>query len=112
MRGPRALIIELTPDEKAYLERNVRTRTLPHRDVVKAKIILLAASGASNAGIARRLEIHEHTVRKWRKRFLKYRLNGLRELPRAGVPSAFSPSGETQDYRADSEASPRSGASV
>lgn len=98
MKGSRALVIELTPEEKALLQKVLRTRTLPHRDVVKAKIILLAAEGIANAEIARRLDVHEHTVRKWRKRFLKGRLKGLRELPRFGAPSSFSPSGETSTH--------------
>jgi DNA-binding NarL/FixJ family response regulator len=91
VKRPRALIVELTAEEKRHLERMLKTQTLPVRDFLRAKMILLASDGVSNAEIARRLEIHEHTVRKWRKRFLKDRLKGLRDLPRAGAPSAFSP---------------------
>lgn len=95
MKGPHALTIELTPEEKVHLERMLKTQTIPVRDFLRAKMILLASQGISNVEIAKRLEVHEHTVRKWRKRFLKSRMKGLRDLPRSGAPSAFSPSGET-----------------
>jgi transposase len=95
VKGPRLVPIELTAGEKAQLEKTKRCRTLPHREVLKAEAILMAAEGTSNAEIARRLRIHPNIVGKWRKRFLKDRLRGLKELPRSGAPSAFSPSGET-----------------
>lgn len=92
MRGPRPTPIELTIEEKTFLEKVTRTRTLSQQEGLRARIILLSARGEANAQIARHLEIEENTVRKWRKRFLKDRLRGLRDLPRNGAPSAFSPS--------------------
>jgi hypothetical protein len=38
--------IELTDDERARLEVLARSYSSPHRDVVRAKVVLLAASGA------------------------------------------------------------------
>lgn len=95
MRGPKAVPIELTPDERDFLERVSRKQTLSHREVTRAKIVLKAADGLSNAEIARHLEVRENSVRDWRKRFATERLAGLNDLPRSGAPSSFSPSGET-----------------
>ena len=40
-----------------------------HRDVLRARIVLAAADGASNAAIGRALGVCDDTVRKWRRRF-------------------------------------------
>ena len=108
MRGRRLVPVELRAEEKAQLEKITRCYTLPHREVLRAEAILMAAVGISNAEIARRLRIHPNIVGKWRKRFLEDREKGLKDLPRPGAPSAFSPSGETSIYRACPEASPGS----
>ena len=89
MKGRRLTPLELTLDEKAGLEKITRCYTLPHWEVLRAQAILLAAKGVSNAQIARDLKIHKNIVGKWRKRFLKDRLQGLRDLPREGAPSDF-----------------------
>jgi transposase len=83
--------IELSDDERARLEALARSYSSPHRDVVRAKIVLLAAGGLSNEGIAVRLDTPRQIVSKWRKRFYEQRLPGLRDQPRTGRPPAFSP---------------------
>lgn len=60
-----------------------------HRQVLRARIVLAAAGGDSNAVIARRLAITEDTVRKWRKRFCHDGLPGLADRPRSGRPRTF-----------------------
>jgi transposase len=47
---------------------------------------LAAAEGLNNTKIAERLEIRHVTVRKWRNRFAKDRLDGLLDVPRVGRP--------------------------
>jgi len=91
MRGPKPKPIELTQDEKAVLGKVARAQKLAYRSVLRAKMILLGAQGLSNAEIARRLRTQVKTVRKWRDRFLKERIKGLKDLFRLGAPSAFSP---------------------
>ncbi len=84
-------IIILTEEEKDFLERTVRKYTSPYRDVIRAKIVLLAAQGLSNDLIASRLDTPRQIVSKWRKRFFGKRLQGLIENPRKGRPVIFSP---------------------
>jgi transposase len=82
--------IELTVDERAAL----MTLTRPSeqaRMVLRASIVLAAADGISNAGIARQLGVCEDTVRKWRRRYAETRLAGLADAPRSGRPRRFSP---------------------
>lgn len=84
--------IRLSRDERRILEARSRQYTLPYRDVVRAKIVLLAAEGIENTEIGDRLDMPRPVVSKWRKRFFRGRLAGLEERPRGGRPSAFSPS--------------------
>jgi transposase len=83
--------IELTTEERTLLERQARCYTLSYREVVRAKIVLLAAKGLGNDEIAARLDSRREIVSKWRKRFFEQRLAGLEERPRRGRPSVFSP---------------------
>ena len=46
-----------------------RSTVLPHRKVVQAKALLLAADGTANEEIARRYDVDSDTVRRWRSRF-------------------------------------------
>ncbi len=83
--------IELTREEREKLEATARKYTLPYSDVIRAKIILLAAEGLENKQISKRLDLPRQIVSKWRKRFFEERLAGLDERPRHGRPSVFSP---------------------
>jgi hypothetical protein len=50
-------VIELTPAERAALEAQARRITPPYRDVIRAKIVLLAAISLGNNQIVARLDI-------------------------------------------------------
>lgn len=84
-------VITLSAPERTVLEAQARKYTAPYRDVIRAKIILLAAQGHSNDVIASRLGTPRQIVSKWRKRFFEHRLPGLEEQPRGGRPASFSP---------------------
>ena len=83
--------IELSADERRELEARARKYTSPYRDVIRAKIVLLAAQGLSNDQIAARLDMPRQIVSKWRKRFYENGFPGLDELPRGGAPTRFPP---------------------
>ena len=85
--------IDLSPEELQALEAQARRYTLPYRDVVRAKIVLMAAQGLDNDEIALRLDTRREIVSKWRKRFFEERLPGLEERPRQGRPGVFPPRG-------------------
>jgi transposase len=81
--------IELTTDERAALMALIRP-TGRARMLLRARIVLAAAGGASNAGIARDLAVCQDTVRKWRRRYAGDRLAGLADAHRSGRPPRFS----------------------
>jgi len=85
-------VIRLSREERRILEARSRHYTLPYRDVVRARIVLLAAAGLENQTIGQRLDLPRPVVSKWRQRFFRERLAGLEERPRGGRPPAFSPS--------------------
>jgi hypothetical protein len=65
--------IELSPNEFAELSRRAAKYTLPSFEVVRAKMILMAADGMDNDQIAARLDTRREVVSQWRKRFFKER---------------------------------------
>lgn len=83
--------IELSETETRELGHRAAQYTRPHREVLRAKIVLLAAEGHTNAEIARRLDSTERSVHTWRRRFCEEGLPGLEERPRPGRPRSFSP---------------------
>src|SRR6266571_6930420 len=91
MPGRSPFEIVLSDEERAELERRVACYTLPHKVVQRAKMILYASEGQSNAEIARRLETAAEVVGRWRKRFFEERLAGLDDRQRAGRPRRFPP---------------------
>jgi transposase len=84
-------IIALDGSDRRELERRVRSHRRAHRDVLRARIVLLAAAGLQNAQVAEQLGIAPNTALKWRKRFFEEGLDGLADRPRSGRPKVFSP---------------------
>ena len=83
--------IVLSDSEVHELIRRAGKYTLPYFQVLRAKMILLAAQGWPNHEIAARLDARREVVSMWRKRFFERRLAGLDEQPRPGRPRAFPP---------------------
>ena len=84
-------VLEVSAEQRRELEARARRYTLPYRDVVRAKIVLMAAEGLDNEEIAARLDTNRVIVSRWRKRFFEQGLAGLEERPRGGLPPVFPP---------------------
>jgi transposase len=83
MRVARAVV--LSEAERDALGRWSRGRSTPARLVLRAQIILSAATGARNGEIARQVGTSCPTVVLWRGRFVQERLAGIeKEAPRGG----------------------------
>jgi transposase len=85
-RARKASSIELSEDERDVLQRLVRRRKVARGDALRAEIILRAAGGLNNCEIADAVGATRQTVRTWRERFAKHRLDGLDDEPRCGAP--------------------------
>jgi transposase len=86
----RAVPVVLSAGERTTLKKRVRGAKTPHRDRLRAQIVLAAARGHDNARIAADLAITVDTVRKWRGRFAGRGLAGLADLARCGRPRRIS----------------------
>jgi len=82
--------IEIGEDDRAELERIVRSGTAQVRVVERAEIVLQAAEGYSAAQIGRMLGCSENTVQKWRARYEREGISGLDDMPRSGKPLVYS----------------------
>lgn len=88
-----AVAVTLTDDERETLTKWSRGRSTPARLVLRARIVLRAAEGMTNAAIAEELSTDRECVGRWRKRFAKDRIVGIeRDAPRSGrkksIPAA------------------------
>ena len=85
-RATKASKIKLSGNEREYLNRLVRRRKVARGDAQRAEIVLRAADGLNNCEIAAAVGVTRQTVRTWRERFAKHRLDGLDDEPRCGAP--------------------------
>ena len=61
--------LKVSRKARVELERMARSSSLPHRVVVQASGLLLAADGVANEAIARECATTPDTVRRWRAKF-------------------------------------------
>ncbi|MCP4707407.1 MAG: helix-turn-helix domain-containing protein, partial [Planctomycetes bacterium] len=67
--GPKPTSIQLSGPQSRHLDAMVNRRNSKQGIVKRAKIILMAAEGSSNAHISREIGLHEDTARQWRGRW-------------------------------------------
>lgn len=86
-----ASIGNLIISDSDYKELIVRSRShkLGNRDVLRAKIILACAAGKHYDDIQRELNISRPVINKWKRRYHKEGLAGLKDLPRPGKPPVY-----------------------
>ena len=84
--------IELSLEQRIELEHRARSYTAPYWQVVRAKVVLMAADGVANNEIAARLGTSAQVVHRWRKRFSEEGLDGLADRDRSGRPRTFGAS--------------------
>ena len=83
--------LEVSDDDRVELERIVRAASSEVRMVERARIVLCAAEGLTAAGIAERVGCAERTAKKWRGRYARAGIEGLRDAPRPGPPLTHGP---------------------
>ena len=91
-RGIHPARLDLTPEERATLERWTRRGSTAQALALRARIVLACADRPAEAHgvLAAALGVHRATVGAWRKRFAARRLAGLKDDPRTGAPRRIS----------------------
>jgi putative transposase len=105
---PKAKLV-LNEAEEAQLSSFARSRSLPAALSLRARIVLGCAAGDNNHAVAQRLECHDTTVGKWRKRFLKHRIAGLYDELRPGKPRSIDDEQVAMLIRRTLEKKPKNG---
>ena len=76
MRSPTPPL-PVTDEQRSVLEKLIRSHTAPHRDVQRARVLLMASDGFANTRIASEVGVAPMTVRAWRDRFSE---DGLKDF--------------------------------
>ena len=85
-RGRPKSTLTISKSQHQQLEAWTRSPSLPQGLALRARIVLLAAQGASNREIAARVGLSHKTVGKWRRRFLEHGMAGIYDEIRPGRP--------------------------
>jgi len=78
--------IKLTMEQREELLTMSNSRKLERRYVERSEVILLSEQGLSMDQIIERTGLSRPVVNKWRQRFRKTGIDGLKDAPRSGKP--------------------------
>ena len=76
MRSP-AVALPVGGEQRAVLEKLIRSQVAPHRDVQRAWVLLMAGDGFASTRIAEDVGVAAMTVKAWRDRFSE---DGLKDF--------------------------------
>jgi putative transposase len=87
--------LHLKEQEQEELQQIINRHSTPQQIAQRARIVVLASQGYSQARIARELNICRKSARLWRERWVSGRekniavLNCLKDAERSGAPATF-----------------------
>ena len=95
MPRPKRWVVQLTEEERVTLLARVKKGEAKAKTINRAHALLLSVDGHTDQQIADGLQIHPHTVRNLRKRFVEEGLEAsLKERPRPGAEPKLDAKGE------------------
>ena len=83
------VVLELSVAEREQLGSIVRSRSLPHSLVRRARIVLMSADGVTNGIIAQRCGVSGPTISHWRRCWRERGVAGLHGELRPGRPRSY-----------------------
>ena len=101
--------IRLRGGDRTELEGWIRVRTIPQRQVERARIVLGSADGLSGRALSRQIGVSLPTVQRWLNRYEAEGLEGLEDRSRPGRPRQITPEIEAEVVRRTLEDEPPQG---
>ena len=86
----------MSVEQRCELRVMARSPSLPHRQVVQARALLLAADGVATNEVARRCETTDTSVRAWRRRFVKEGVDGVGRIAAGRGRRSWLPEGTVE----------------
>src|SRR5262245_28846643 len=83
------VVVKVSPAEREQLDSIVRSRSLPHSLVRRARIIVMSADGVGNGLIAQRCGVSVVTISHWRRCWRERGVAGLHGELRPGRPRSY-----------------------
>lgn len=93
--------LAMTAEQRGQLELMARSTSLPHRQVVQAQALLLAADGVATNEVARRCDTSDTSVRAWRRRFAELGVDGVGRIAPGRGRRSWLPDGTVAAVVAD-----------
>src|SRR5574339_944032 len=100
------MALTLTTNERAELERRVRSLKIRSEDARRARVILMLANGGSYSTIEATVPCYRDYIHRWRRRFLADRLEGLQPRYRGQPPTVLTPAMEARVLEKTRQAPP------
>jgi len=91
------MALPVTAEDWDELSKMARSSTLPHRTVVQARGLLMAADGVANEQIARSCGVGSDTIRRWRARFVETGPAGVGVIAKGRGRKPSLPAGTVAD---------------
>jgi transposase len=85
--------LALTDEQRSLLEQTARSTALPHRKVIQARALLMAADGVGTNEVARRCQTTNDSVRSWRRRFETEGVEGIGKIAKGRGRKSWLPDG-------------------
>src|SRR5881628_546662 len=98
--------LQLTAAERAELDAMTRATRIPAGLARRARLILALAAGTPYDTITGALGFAPSSVSRWKRRFHRARVMGLRDAPRGGRPDRLSPAREAKIIAATQQPPP------
>jgi transposase len=100
------MALTLTHDERAELQRRVRSLKIRAEAARRARVILMLADGLSYSAIEAAVPCYRDYINRWRRRFLADRLDGLHARYRGQPPTVLTPAMEARVLEKTRQAPP------
>lgn len=88
--------LQLAAGERTELEAMMRATRIPAGLARRARLVLALADGTAYETITAQLGFAPSTISRWKRRFHRARVMGLRDAPRSGRPDRLSPALEAR----------------